>query len=59
MVNLDKSLFYLHEKVPTAVGSQIRRITSIRQGNFPFTYLGCPIFYGRKKKSHFEELIKK
>ncbi|XP_015078425.1 uncharacterized protein LOC107022284 [Solanum pennellii] len=31
----------------------------IDMGTFPFTYLGCPIFYGRKTKSHFEELVKK
>lgn len=59
MVNLEKSLFYLHKEVPTFVAAQIRRMTGIRQGNFPFTYLGCPIFYGRKRKSHFEELTKK
>lgn len=53
MVNLDKSLFYLHDKVPLRVGNRIRRVICIRQGSFPFTYLGCPIFYGRQKKSHF------
>lgn len=37
----------------------IRRIIGIRQGIFPFTYLGYPIFYGRKNKGHFEDLIKK
>jgi len=53
MVNLDKSLVYLHEKVSIGICSKIRRITGIKQGSFPFTYLGCPIFYGRKNISHF------
>ncbi|KAH0713632.1 hypothetical protein KY289_009591 [Solanum tuberosum] len=59
MINLDKSLFYLHEKVPVGTWRQIRKITGIKQGFFPFTYLGCPIFYGRRNRSHFEALIKK
>ncbi|WMV59077.1 hypothetical protein MTR67_052462 [Solanum verrucosum] len=59
LINLDKSLVYLHEKVPIGASYQIRRITGIRMGSFPFTYLGCPMFYERKNKSHFEVLIKK
>lgn len=50
MVNLDKSLFYLHEKFPTRIANRITRISGIAQGVFPFTYIGCPVFYGRKKK---------
>lgn len=59
MINIDKSVCYLHEKVPARVCGQIKRITGVKQGKFPFIYLGCPVFYGRKNKSHFEELIKK
>jgi len=59
MINLEKSLLYLHEKTPIRVCNRIKKITGIRQGVFPFVYLGCPVFYGRKNKSHFEELIKK
>lgn len=59
MINLDKSLVYLHEKIPIGICNQIKRITDVRQGSFPFAYLGCPIFYGRKNKGHFEDLIKK
>lgn len=54
LTNLDKSLFYLHDKVPSVVGQKLRRLTGIGQGSFPFTYLGCSIFYGRKKKEYFE-----
>jgi len=59
MINLDKSMIYLHEQVPNRVCYLVKRITGIRQGSFPFTYLGCPIFYGRKNKGHFENLLKK
>lgn len=59
MVNLTKSFMYLHEKTPIFVGRRLRKLTGIGLGLFPFTYLGCPIFYGRKKKEHFEGLMKK
>lgn len=59
LINLTKSFLYLHEKVPIADCIRIRRVTGIGQGSFPFIYLGCPIFYGRRRKDHFEELLKK
>ncbi|KAH0700980.1 hypothetical protein KY284_015195 [Solanum tuberosum] len=59
LINLSKSFVYLHEKVPIPDCSRIRKLTGIGQGSFPFTYLGCPIFYGRRRSDHFEELLKK
>uniref|UniRef100_M1BM57 Reverse transcriptase n=1 Tax=Solanum tuberosum TaxID=4113 RepID=M1BM57_SOLTU len=59
MVNLNKSFFYLHDDTPLIVGMRLRRIAGIKQGSFPFIYLGCPVFYGRKRVSYFEELVKK
>ncbi|KAK6775816.1 hypothetical protein RDI58_026817 [Solanum bulbocastanum] len=59
LINLDKSLVHLHEKIPIGVSYQIRKIIGIRMGSFPFTYLGCPMFYGRKNKSHFEGFVQK
>lgn len=59
MINLSKSFIYLHEKTSLVVGRRLRRWTRIGQGLFPFTYLGCPTFYGRKKKEHFEGFLKK
>ncbi|WMV07615.1 hypothetical protein MTR67_001000 [Solanum verrucosum] len=59
LINLNKSFTYLHEKVPIGVCRKVRRITRIKQGSFSFTYLGCPIFYGKKNRTHFESLIKK
>ncbi|KAG5631131.1 hypothetical protein H5410_002848 [Solanum commersonii] len=55
MINKNKSFFYLHEKTPIGV----RALTDINHGSFPFAFLGCPVFYGRKNKNHFEELLRK
>lgn len=59
LINKSKSSFYLHDKTPLIVAIRLRRLTGIRQGNFPFNYLDCPIFYDRKKKVYFEEMIRK
>lgn len=40
-INKEKSFFYLHEETPLAVGIRLRKITGIKMGLFPFTYLGC------------------
>lgn len=59
MINKDKSFFYLHENTLSIMAIRLRRLTAIKQGDFPFTYLGCPVFYGRKANSYFEDLIRK
>ncbi|XP_059314688.1 uncharacterized protein LOC132065353 [Lycium ferocissimum] len=57
--NKDKSSFYLHEKVPVNIVRRVRRKTGMRKCSFPFTYLGCPVFYGRRKIVYYDSLIKK
>lgn len=42
-----------------ATKNRIKRTTGVGVGSVPFTYLGCLIFYGRKKVSNFEDLVKK
>ncbi|KAH0699064.1 hypothetical protein KY284_013279 [Solanum tuberosum] len=59
MINKNKYFFYLHEKAHIISGQRLRRWTGIQQGHFPFTYLGCPVFNGRKKVSHFEYILGK
>lgn len=59
MINLEKSVLYLHKKVPMGVSNQIKRIKGVRQVSFPFMHRGGPVFHERKNKGHFEELIKK
>lgn len=46
MINMDKNLFYLHEKTSVGVCNRMKRITEIKQGAFHFIYLGHPVFYG-------------
>lgn len=58
-INKNKSCFYLHDNTPLVVAIRLRRLTIIRKGNFPFTYLGCPVFYGRSKHAYFEEIVRK
>lgn len=48
-VNKGKSSFYVHNNTPLVVAVRLKRLTGIKQGNFPFTYLGCPVYYGRGK----------
>ncbi|XP_060182386.1 uncharacterized protein LOC132612059 [Lycium barbarum] len=59
LVNKGKSSFYLHEKVPVNIVRRVRRKTGMRKCSFPFTYLGCPVFYGRREIVYYDNLIKK
>ncbi|KAG5632630.1 hypothetical protein H5410_004347 [Solanum commersonii] len=59
MVNKSKSFFYLHDKTHLIVAIRMRTLIGIRQGNFSFIYLGCPVFYGRNNSCYYEELIRK
>ncbi|KAK6773147.1 hypothetical protein RDI58_028385 [Solanum bulbocastanum] len=33
--------------------------TGILRKEFPFNYLGCPIFYKRKQKAYYQQLIQR
>ncbi|WMV54211.1 hypothetical protein MTR67_047596 [Solanum verrucosum] len=35
------------------------RVNLVLEKNFPFTYLGCPIYIGRKKISYFDDVVTK
>lgn len=59
MINLNKTFFYLHDNIPLIVAIRLRRIMGIKQGSFLFTYLGCPVFYGRMRTCYFCDLVKK
>lgn len=58
-VSLSKSVYYLHKNTPLIYTIRLRKLTGIRQEKFSFTYLGCPIYYGRKRNAFFEDIIKK
>lgn len=57
--NKGKSSFFLHDNSPLVVAMRLGRLTGIKQGNFPFPYLGCPVFYGRSKICYFEDMLRK
>ncbi|XP_019178346.1 PREDICTED: uncharacterized protein LOC109173561 [Ipomoea nil] len=58
-VNKSKSGFYVHEGVGGETISRIERVTKYKHKVFPFTYLGCPIYRGRKRVSLFASLVEK
>ncbi|KAF3647189.1 hypothetical protein FXO37_20085 [Capsicum annuum] len=49
-INKEKSAIYLHKDVSPGVVVMAEVATSILRKDFPFVYLGCPIFHMRKKK---------
>ncbi|OIS98387.1 hypothetical protein A4A49_51111 [Nicotiana attenuata] len=58
-INQDKSQFYTQEGIESHIRKRIKRWTGYKQAYFLFTYLGCPIYIGRKKICHFTEISNK
>ncbi|XP_070029442.1 uncharacterized protein [Nicotiana sylvestris] len=59
LVNKTKSAVYLHHLIDIEVVSKVERITGIHRNDFPIIYLGCPIFYARRKLEYYQPLITK
>ncbi|XP_075099715.1 uncharacterized protein LOC142176349 [Nicotiana tabacum] len=59
LVNKTKSAVYLHHLTDMEVVSKVERITGIHRDDFPIIYLGCPIFYARRKLEFYQPLITK
>lgn len=58
-VNGDKSFFLTAPNTCANRINRIRNITIYMDKNFPFNYLGCPIYIGRKKIAYFDRLANK
>lgn len=58
-VNKNKINFYTHGSSNRRSIRRCKRLTGYKHGEFPFTYLGCPIFTGRKKVVYFTDLATK
>ncbi|XP_075087591.1 uncharacterized protein LOC142169604 [Nicotiana tabacum] len=56
-INKEKSSFYMHEDAPADKVNTIHLIIEFQRHPFPFTYLGCPIFYSRRKKDFYKNII--
>ncbi|XP_019263144.1 PREDICTED: uncharacterized protein LOC109240916 [Nicotiana attenuata] len=56
-INKEKSSFYMHENAPPDEANTVHLITNFLRHPFPFTYLGCPMFYSRRHKNFFKDII--
>ncbi|XP_019244346.1 PREDICTED: uncharacterized protein LOC109224216 [Nicotiana attenuata] len=59
LINKAKSAAYMHHLTNETVFSKVERVSGIRRQEFPFTYLGYPIFYARRKMEYYNGLINK
>lgn len=59
VINIEKSAFYMFNKVLEAIVQEVARETRFGRRKFPLKYLVCPIFHSRKKKEYYNELIKR
>ncbi|XP_019230623.1 PREDICTED: uncharacterized protein LOC109211536 [Nicotiana attenuata] len=54
-----KSVVYMHPFTSLEVITKVERITGITRQDFPFTYLGCAIFYSRRIMDYYQGLLTK
>ncbi|XP_059310568.1 uncharacterized protein LOC132061909 [Lycium ferocissimum] len=58
-INATKSCFITATHTDRETRKKIKKITGFSHKTFPFTYLGCPIFTGRKNICYFTEMTTK
>lgn len=58
-INKDKSFFITAPNTSPGRINRMRQASGYMDTNFPFNYLGCPIFTGMKKTSHFDGMLAK
>ncbi|XP_060177746.1 uncharacterized protein LOC132607677 [Lycium barbarum] len=58
-INMDKSIVYMHNNVTGDISITVEIVTGINRKEFPFMYLGCPIYHCRRKKKFLNALILK
>nr|XP_033509671.1 uncharacterized protein LOC117274475 [Nicotiana tomentosiformis] len=58
-VNRDKSFFLASPKTSPSRINRMREATGFMDHGFPFNYLGCPIYIGRKQIAYFDGLVSK
>nr|XP_009608052.1 uncharacterized protein LOC104102124 [Nicotiana tomentosiformis] len=59
LINKAKSAFHMYHSTTQEVINKVLRITGIGRNDFPFTYLGCHIFYTRRKTEFYQGLMTK
>ncbi|XP_075101068.1 uncharacterized protein LOC142176735 [Nicotiana tabacum] len=50
LINKAKTSYYMHSNTAGALFDRVGALAGFSKGEFPFTYLGCLIFYKNKKK---------
>ncbi|XP_060210287.1 uncharacterized protein LOC132637168 [Lycium barbarum] len=58
-VNGDKSFFVIAPKTANYRINRMRQATGFLEKQFPFNYLGCPIYIGCRKIEYFDGLVTK
>lgn len=58
-INPTKSCFLTASHADKKVRKRVRRLTGFKYQEFHVTYLGCPIYTGRKKITHFADITSK
>lgn len=58
-VNFEKSAFYPSKFIPNCRLARIQQISGCLKRNFPFKYLGAPIYRGRCQNAFFEDIMDK
>lgn len=59
LINKSKSAVFLHHLTDETMFRKVERVTGFGTQDFPFTYLGCPIFYARRKMEYYNDMMNK
>ncbi|XP_019235714.1 PREDICTED: uncharacterized protein LOC109216039 [Nicotiana attenuata] len=59
LINIGKSCFLVDPKASNITIQRIKEVVGYRHANFPITYLGCPLYVGRKRILHFSDIVSK
>lgn len=57
LINKNNSRFLLPDQAFLSTVSRIKEETAFQQKHSPITYLGCPIYIGRQRISHYAGLV--
>ncbi|CAI9112467.1 OLC1v1012921C1 [Oldenlandia corymbosa var. corymbosa] len=56
-INRGKSSFFVDGKCPSSWIESVNRCLGMQKGSFPFLYLGCRLYQGRKKTATFQFIL--
>lgn len=56
-VNENKSFVLIDTKTSAYRINRLKSCTGFMEKNFPFTYLGCPLYVGRRRVHYFDEMV--